>query len=415
MKACLKEFWQSGLQGYALADKDTFGKVIEEIANDLGADINPTLLQQYTDNLLKGVRGVFGNIKYGDDHYNILNQLERNVARFGAYKAYHATEQVKRALTVKGTAEQGIKRATAVLTAFNRYQTAEYNTAVSRSRTAKQWLDFNDESTKDLFPNLRWLPSRSASPREQHIPYYNHVWAKTDPFWLRNQPGNLWNCKCDWEETSDDPDSGDVKVTDPPASLAGNPGITGEAFTDNAVYFTANSHERAGAAILESGDKGFYSNTSIEGVKVMAHILHEAGEIAGNMEVASIFCAQNPWIKTVTLLPNVTKENEALRRSFYPEGLYPRGAHKNADAIIEWNDGKKWLVDFKCMEGSGKKLLDRLNDAYNQGDYAVVKIRGLQDIEQATKTAARFLRGHNHFKGIIIYDGRDREIFRALP
>lgn len=416
MKECLKEFWAAGLQGYALANKDIFGKVIEEIANDYDVAINPTLLQSYTNNLIKGVRGVFGGIKYGDRHYDTLNRLERNVGRFAAYKAYHATAQVKHALTSKGTKEQGVSRATAVLKAFNRYQSAEYNTAVSRSRTAKQWIDYTEGPAADLFPNLRWLPSRSATPREQHIPYYNHVWAKTDPFWKTNQPGNLWNCKCDWEETSDNPDSGDVKVTNPPASLEGNPGETGEAFTGKAVYFTASNHEKAGAAILGSGEKGYYTKPSIDGVTVKAHLLHEAGEIAGNMEVASVFCGQNSDVKSITLLPNITKENEALRRGFYPEGLYPRGANKNADAIIEWAGGEKWLVDFKCMQGSGNKLLDRLNDAYQQGDFAIIKIQG--EIEDTTKiitTAERFLKGHNQFKGIVIYDRKDREIFRSTP
>lgn len=408
----MKEFWAAGVQGYALAGKDIFEKVIEEISSDYGTDINPTLLKSYTDNLIKGVRGVFGDIKYGDRHYDILNRLERNVGRFAAYKAYHATAQVKRALTSKGTKEQGGSRAIAVLKAFNRYQSAEYNTAVSRSRTARQWIDYTEGPAADLFPNLRWLPSRSATPREQHIPYYNHVWAKTDAFWKTNQPGNLWNCKCDWEETSDNPDGGDVETSNPPASLEGNPGETGEAFTDKSVYFTASDHEKAGAAILEAGEKGYYTKPSIEGVTVKAHLLHEAGEIAGNMEVASVFCGQNSGIKSVTLLPNVTKENESLRRGFYPEGLCPRGANKNADAIIEWASGEKWLVDFKCMQGNGGNLEKRLEDAYQQADYAIIKIKGdIRDLAVIQRQSESYLKRHRLLKGIFIYDKRDNLIF----
>ncbi|MBQ0111690.1 MAG: hypothetical protein KBT03_01030 [Bacteroidales bacterium] len=63
------------------------------------------------------------------------------------------------------------------------------------------------------------------------------MWAKDDPFWTANQPGSLWNCKCDWQET-------DEPVTDGNPSnkrivnqgLEGNPAITGEIFTDNASY-----------------------------------------------------------------------------------------------------------------------------------------------------------------------------------
>ena len=412
----MREFWQSGLQGYCLTDKDTFNQVIDDVIDDFGTAINPTLLQSYSENLLKGVRGVFGDAKYGDRHFDILNRLERNVARFAAFKAYHATEQVKRALTKAETVEQGLKRATAVLTAFNRYQSAEYNTAVSRSRTAKQWVDFNDEEALLLFPNLRWLPSRSASPREQHMSYYYHVWAKTDPFWASNQPGNLWNCKCDWEETSDAPDADEVETHNPPASLEGNPGETGEAFTDKSVYFTANSHERAGVAILEAGEQGFYEKSSIKGVTVRAHMLHEAVEIAGNMEVASVFCSKNPGVKSITLLPNVTKENESLRKRFYPEGLYPRGANSNADSFIVWEDGKIWLTEFKYMPGSGGSIKKRLQDAYEQGDYAIIKIADKKcegvKTDEIIKVIESFITHHYRMRGVIIYGPDDREVYR---
>lgn len=75
----------------------------------------------------------------------------------------------------------------------------------------------------DIFPNLKWLPSTSADPRESHRVFWNRIWAKTDPFWNTNQPGNLWNCKCDWHETDEPP-------TD------GNPAKTGKIFSDDCSY-----------------------------------------------------------------------------------------------------------------------------------------------------------------------------------
>ena len=127
-------------------------------------------------------------------------------------------------------------RARKVLHAFNHYQAAEYNTTVSRCRTAKQFEEFSAPDNMRLFPNLRWLPSRSATPREQHMLFYNRVWAKDDPFWSQNQPGNLWNCKCDWEETSDPVTDGNPTAPVRHDGLEGNPAQTGEVFTDNANY-----------------------------------------------------------------------------------------------------------------------------------------------------------------------------------
>ena len=105
-----------------------------------------------------------------------------------------------------------------------------------RTRTAKQWTDFTSDPTANmLYPNLKWLPSRSANRREEHIPFYGLVLPKTDEFWQHNQPGNLWNCKCDWEETDEQPSSyipKDIYAK----GLEGNPAQTGQIFTDKASY-----------------------------------------------------------------------------------------------------------------------------------------------------------------------------------
>ncbi|MCQ2275428.1 MAG: phage head morphogenesis protein [Bacteroidales bacterium] len=139
--------------------------------------------------------------------------------------------------------------AKAVLNTFNRYQAAEYNTATARARTAKQWTDFNaDPVANELYPNLRWIRTRSANPRELHLRFAGLVLPKNDPFWLQNQPGNLWNCKCDWEETDDPTNTNDLTPDEldeyrsdgggiHASGLDGNPAETGEVFTDECTYF----------------------------------------------------------------------------------------------------------------------------------------------------------------------------------
>lgn len=124
-----------------------------------------------------------------------------------------------------------------MLHTFNRYQDAERSTATARARTAKQFEEFLQPDNVRLFPNLKWLPSRSADPRVSHTAFYNRVWAKDDPFWNTNAPGTEWNCKCDVEET-DEPLTDNTAVPQPavPAGLEGNPAQTGEVFTDQASY-----------------------------------------------------------------------------------------------------------------------------------------------------------------------------------
>lgn len=170
----------------------------------------------------------------------IITKHQNYVSRFAAYKAYHATQQVREQIAKDGDIDKGRK----VLHAFNRYQAAEYNTAVSRCRTAKQFEEFSAPDNMRLFPNLRWLPSRSATPREQHMLFYNRVWAKDDPFWSQNTPGNLWNCKCDWEETSDPVTDGNPETPVRHDGLEGNPAQTGEVFTDNCAYVKNSGQNR---------------------------------------------------------------------------------------------------------------------------------------------------------------------------
>lgn len=199
--------------------------------------IHSDVYQAYSDNLRKAVGGVFPQGKPGDPYFDLEAQLQANVSRFAAYKAYHLTEQLKKQRE-KWPDDGDFKNiAKAVLNTFNRYQAAEYNTATARARTAKQWTDFNaDPIANELYPNLKWLPSRSASPREEHAVFYNRVWAKTDPFWSENQPGNLWNCKCDWEETDEGVTGNNPQGSKAQAGLEGNPADTGQIFTDQSTY-----------------------------------------------------------------------------------------------------------------------------------------------------------------------------------
>jgi hypothetical protein len=173
-------------------------------------------------------------------------RLQANVSRFAAYKAYRVTQTIERQRAdfdgVERSGEAYRTAAKAVINAYNRYQVTEFNTIQSRTRTAKQWTDFtSDPENNELFPNMEWLPSRSANPREQHIPFYGLVLPKSDPFWQQNQPGNLWNCKCDWEPTDKPVTTGKRPEVLPARGLEGNPAETGEIFSDNASYFQGDN------------------------------------------------------------------------------------------------------------------------------------------------------------------------------
>lgn len=117
----------------------------------------------------------------------------------------------------------------------------EYDTAVIRAHAAADWQEF--ERNKDIFPNLRWMPTTSPEPESTHAAYWRLklTLPVDDPFWNEHHPGDRWNCKCSLEAT-DEPvvRPADLEPTQPQRGLENNPGKDGHTFSDNHPYFPEN-------------------------------------------------------------------------------------------------------------------------------------------------------------------------------
>lgn len=199
----------------------------EELINNITSSdniANTELFNNYYKTLSHAVDMVYSDSP--DDDLPV--RLRASLADFSAFKAKSATEMVRGAVD--------IEEAKAALNTHNRYLAAEYNTARTRARSAKQFNEWSTEDNKDVFPNIKWLPSRSVNLRDDHIRFYNRVWAKSDPFWNTNQPGSLWNCKCDWQQTDEPVTDGNPRGLDPIPGLKGNP-HKGAIFSDDSNYY----------------------------------------------------------------------------------------------------------------------------------------------------------------------------------
>lgn len=217
---------------YDITQRQLYRKVLDDLKNGTVNEIDTDLYEAYGNGLRKAVDTVLGESEYGDEYFDMQMQMQANVSRFAAYKAYHATQELKDVDPADID-----RKGKLILNKYNRWQAAEYNTAVARARTAKQYHDFtSDPISNELYPNIKWLPSRSASPREAHRVFWNRVWAKNDPFWNSNTPGSLWNCKCDWEETDEPVTDKNPNGTMSAKGLEGNPAVTGEIFTKDCPY-----------------------------------------------------------------------------------------------------------------------------------------------------------------------------------
>lgn len=187
---------------------------------------------------------MLGNEIYGDEYFDMRALMHANLSRFAAYKAYHATQELKD-ISPKDIE----KRGRLVLNKYNRWKATEYNTAVARARTAKQYHGFtSDPVSNELYPNIKWLPSRSATPREAHR-----------VFWNSNTPGSLWNCKCDWEETDEPVTNGNPTGNMSAKGLEGNPAKDGVVFTDECPYV-----KKGGGHSMVNG---FYRDSLIKAYK----------------------------------------------------------------------------------------------------------------------------------------------------
>lgn len=365
------------LQVALMVKKRDFNRIVDEVANTPAginaspAGINPSLYEACSKNLRKGVQAVFPSDAATPTVSVCGPNLSLNVSKFAAYKAYAFTRMLER--QKQDYPNEYKQRAAFILTLFNNRQQTEYNAAVARSRTAKQWQEFGEKDNRRLFPNIRWIPSRSVHLRELHIPYYNKVWAKDDPFWNTNQPGALWNCKCDWEETDAAADGvpSDVK---PAPGLEGNPGNTGKVFSDNHPYFQKYAKDDK---IAELVGKCYYKdNKSSLQISAMAH----HAEINQNVNTGRI------------LLDNFKNMELSIRPHLGKQGV------KNPEYLING-----MIADAKRPEGWAG-ISDAFTKAKRQKCKAVViDLCKLQDKEFDISAAAKaIVNRHEDFKNKVI-------------
>jgi len=190
----------------------------------------------------KAVTSVFPNVHFGHPLYDLQQRLVLNANRFAAYKADKWQRELSRARANADSVVREWEEYKAIAGKVNQKYKAwgrvEEHAAIAQARTGRQWSAF--EANKKALPNLRWLPSRAVNPRLEHQAFWYKVWPKNHPHWKKNYPGCLWGCMCDWEETADPADMTDKRI-DPSAGLDGNPGITGELFSDSHPYIEATS------------------------------------------------------------------------------------------------------------------------------------------------------------------------------
>lgn len=327
----------------------------------------------------------------------------------------------------------------------------EYDTAVIRAHAAADWQEF--ERNKDIFPNLRWMPTTSPEPESTHAAY----WLKKltlpvdDPFWNYHHPGDRWNCKCSLEATDEPvnrPD--DMEPTKPQRGLENNPGKDGHTFSDKHPYFPSDCSHCFANSGLKNKLKGLFLNQekncyscplinnkmkkaadkvrkasdvpppSVDTYrpshngKVMTSPYHGSNEVEENKRLGA-FVAEKLG-KKVYLLPRLDPRDYALaplRSTLHPSGVFP---NKNPDFYIGG-----LLFDGKSMMGirrgcSKKKyhndILNRIKDAKKQADNFVLEIPTFVSRKTIGTTVNGYLKQSSKQRIIIVKHGSKCYVYK---
>ncbi len=234
-------------------------EVIDQVKSNPNEHVNMQLFDIYGKSYQRGVEQVYGRTDIGDKYYDMSTRHTLNVQRVAAHKAERVTSQLRGIVKDK----EYEKKASQLLNQYNRYQAVEHNAVVARARTARQFARFQDKA--DIYPNLEWLRTRSADPRELHLSFVGTVRPQGDQFWQDNQPGNLYGCKCDWKLSNAPTTPGEVENMPPSPGLEGNPYHTGELITDKHPYMDVPENYRRKYLNL-----AYYDSTNVN-VSVLAN------------------------------------------------------------------------------------------------------------------------------------------------
>lgn len=227
----------------------------------------------------------------------------------------------------------------------NRWLQTEYDTAVLRAHQATDWLQF--EAEKDVYPNLRWMPTTSPNPDEFHKQYWRAKLTLpiNHPFWKSHRPGDRWNCKCSLRQT-DEPATteaiADFKPVPPQPGLDNNPAKDGKLFSDSHPYYTNAYPGAEKAAEKMVNDIEHYSIIETSKGKLRIHDGHGKHEREENIRIGKYLAEKHGYEIDLLDNPQNIKTADSYNRTLKIEQEYKMASTPTVNAIDRLiRDGRK--------------------------------------------------------------------------
>ena len=326
-------------------------------------DIDPDLFGHTFETLDKGLRDTFGTPAWGTPDRDFLEYASKNLAVFSGFKTLQQQKELHNLLFDKNgnmkSFDQFRKDTAKVLDKYNQnWLRTEYNTLVARARFASDWKRF--EKNKDLYPNLKWLPSSSIDKRDGHKLFYNRVWPIDDPFWDTNFPGNLWNCKCGIKSTSEG--AAPAKRhnhSKPSPGLNENPGKTGQMFTDSHPYIK-NSTKQDKKVVNEMMESKVLKSIGDDKLDERITAIEDEIRMNADYETAVLFDKKGKIL--------IDKRGEASRVGFSKAEL-----DMMKDGVLTHNHPKGWSYPENSVRRIGNSLSIEDFETAITGDLAEIR------------------------------------------
>lgn len=375
---------------------DALNNIYKELV-DVKKEIEPNLFNHTWQALNKAVDTEFGSISHGDPNFDFLNELKYNNGVFAAFKTHRQQNDLAAQLLDKDgnlkPFEQFKTDTQQILGEYNKnWLKTEYDTAVIRARMAARFKKF--ERDADLYPNLMWLESTSAHPREAHMELYGIIRPINDPFWLKYFPGMEWNCKCGITNTDEPVTDLPIKmdeIPDAPPGLDENPVVKGEIYAKSHPYFASGyaDFKKLGKTV-----KSFVSNQMLDYTEKLLTNFKQSLPIHNGLDINSdnlISGSVKILRRTITdvkghnadwrklqYLANIEENvNDWKYLGWKPVETYPKGhklageiKHPETEYFLYYEstiDGKKVYMNVKMHKVYKKEVLYCITDRIENG------------------------------------------------
>ena len=315
------------------------------------------------------------SIEYNSPNYGLLKNLQTNTAVFAIFKAHAFTKNMVALLKDdSGNVRPKEQFKAEALKLDKTYRVdwldTEYDTAVRSSRMAAIYQ--KALTTIKLYPNLRYMPSRAAHPRADHVKYYGIVAPVDGVFYATHLPPNGFKCQCSVQPTDEETTDIPHNLPAPDKGFAFNSGITGQVFDLKDSNYIKSVPPKERPALIKQAEAVVNTEaaktappqpiyTSKKGTEVVAHpIALKNADFKEAYATAKDMANSNLGLKKIEILPIV--HDKGLRGALLPTAKEA----KNPDYKI---DGK--TIDLKSPSGEApgnRTFKNLIGDAQKQAD-----------------------------------------------